>query len=170
MLTLLDRYWGQSSPYASLTTKNLQYLTLEQSIADLTYFAKTVKLPFDRNGSSNADKAVSSSYFGIQCICADITALGSVWWIVQRCLVRVDRVDVARHILGLPRFQRPGGGDLRLRIFPVLKSASHAHVCSGNTLLRCKRACRPTAARMSRVSSTTSTASSSPAMRPPSSS
>ncbi|KAK8211846.1 putative serine peptidase [Phyllosticta capitalensis] len=51
------RYWGQSSPYDELTTKNLQYLTLEQSIKDTTHFAKTVALPFDTNGSSNAANA-----------------------------------------------------------------------------------------------------------------
>jgi hypothetical protein len=53
----IDRFWGESSPYADLTTENLQLLTLKQAIADFTYFAKTVALPFDKNGSSNADKA-----------------------------------------------------------------------------------------------------------------
>lgn len=53
----IDRYWGESSPYADLTTENLQLLTLKQAIADFTYFAKTAALPFDKNGSSNADKA-----------------------------------------------------------------------------------------------------------------
>ncbi|KAK8209937.1 peptidase S28 [Phyllosticta paracitricarpa] len=51
------RYWGESSPYDELTTKNLQYLTLDNSIKDTTYFAKNVKLPFDTNGSSNAENA-----------------------------------------------------------------------------------------------------------------
>ncbi|EPQ64563.1 Bgt-2013 [Blumeria graminis f. sp. tritici] len=51
------RYWGNSSPYEDLTTKNLQYLTLNQSIMDFIHFAKTVQLPFDTDGSSNADKA-----------------------------------------------------------------------------------------------------------------
>jgi hypothetical protein len=41
-----------------LTTENLQYLTLENSIADLTYFAENVKLPFDKKRSSNAQNAV----------------------------------------------------------------------------------------------------------------
>jgi hypothetical protein len=54
----IDRYWGDSSPYLELTTENLQQLTLENSIADLTYFAKNVKLPFDTNSSSNAQNAV----------------------------------------------------------------------------------------------------------------
>jgi hypothetical protein len=54
----IDRYWGESSPYDDLTTENLQYLTLKNSIADLTYFAKNVDLPFDTNSSSNAQNAV----------------------------------------------------------------------------------------------------------------
>ena len=53
-----DRYWGDSSPYEQLTTENLQQLTLENSIADLTYFAKHVELPFDTKSSSNAQNAV----------------------------------------------------------------------------------------------------------------
>jgi hypothetical protein len=60
-LTYSDRYWGQSSPYADLTTENLRYLTLANSIADLTYFAKNVKLSFDTNSSSNAQNAVGLS-------------------------------------------------------------------------------------------------------------
>lgn len=53
------RYWGNSSPYQNLTTENLQYLTLENSIADFTHFAQTVDFPFDPTHSSNAGKAVS---------------------------------------------------------------------------------------------------------------
>ena len=60
-----DRYWGDSSPYEELTTENLQQLTLENSIADLTYFAKNVALPFDTKSSSNAQNAV--------CFCAPST-------------------------------------------------------------------------------------------------
>lgn len=51
------RYWGDSSPYSVLTTENLTYLTLENSIKDTTYFARNVQLPFDSNGSSNAANA-----------------------------------------------------------------------------------------------------------------
>lgn len=60
-----DRYWGGSSPYEELTTENLQQLTLENSIADLTYFAENVALPFDTKSSSNAQNAV--------CFCAPST-------------------------------------------------------------------------------------------------
>ncbi len=51
------RYWGQSTPFDKLTTKNMQYLTLENAIRDTTYFAKNVRLPFDANGTSSADNA-----------------------------------------------------------------------------------------------------------------
>lgn len=40
VIVIEHRYWGQSSPFAELTTENLQYLTLQNSIADLTYFGK----------------------------------------------------------------------------------------------------------------------------------
>lgn len=57
VIVLEHRYWGESSPYESLTTQNLQYLTLDNSLKDLTYFAKTFVPPFDKSGASSADKA-----------------------------------------------------------------------------------------------------------------
>lgn len=51
------RYWGYSSPFANLTTDNLQYLTLDNAVQDLIYFAENVRLPFDPQGSSRPDKA-----------------------------------------------------------------------------------------------------------------
>jgi len=51
------RYWGESSPYQSLTVENLQHLTLDNSLKDITYFAKNIKLPFDDSGASAPDKA-----------------------------------------------------------------------------------------------------------------
>lgn len=59
IIVLEHRYWGFSSPYAELTTENMQYLTLENSIADLTHFAQTANLPFDPHHSSNPERAVS---------------------------------------------------------------------------------------------------------------
>lgn len=53
-----DRFWGKSSPFSVLDTKNLSYLTLDNSVADMVHFAKSVKLPFDKNSSSNAPQAV----------------------------------------------------------------------------------------------------------------
>jgi hypothetical protein len=57
VVILEHRYWGRSSPYANLTVENLQYLTLDNSLKDLTYFAKTFVPPFDDSGKSSADKA-----------------------------------------------------------------------------------------------------------------
>lgn len=56
-ILLEHRYWGDSSPYQNLTAETLQYLTLDQAIQDLIYFAKNVKLEFDPNGASRPDKA-----------------------------------------------------------------------------------------------------------------
>lgn len=52
VVILEHRYWGESSPYANLTVKNLQYLTLDNSLKDLVHFAKTFKPPFDTSGKS----------------------------------------------------------------------------------------------------------------------
>ena len=38
-------FFGLSNPYDDLTVKSLQFLTLEQSIDDLEYFVKNVKVP-----------------------------------------------------------------------------------------------------------------------------
>ncbi|KAF1961954.1 hypothetical protein CC80DRAFT_401871 [Byssothecium circinans] len=50
------RYWGESSPFDELTVENLEYLTLENSIKDLTYFAKNFDAPFDKNGTTDPKK------------------------------------------------------------------------------------------------------------------
>ncbi|AEO59356.1 hypothetical protein MYCTH_2307580 [Thermothelomyces thermophilus ATCC 42464] len=57
VIVLEHRYWGQSSPYDELTVENLRYLTLDNSLKDLVYFAKNFAPPFDPSGSSSADKA-----------------------------------------------------------------------------------------------------------------
>lgn len=54
----LDRYFGESSPYENQTTKNLQYLNVEQAVADFVHFARSVELPFDGSGRTNAPQAV----------------------------------------------------------------------------------------------------------------
>ena len=47
------RYFGPSTPYKDLDTENLQYLTLDNSVQDLVYFAKNVVFPFDKtNGKA----------------------------------------------------------------------------------------------------------------------
>ena len=52
------RYWGTSTPYEKQTTKALQFHNLDQAVADFVRFARNVKLPFDKNGTSNAPDAV----------------------------------------------------------------------------------------------------------------
>ncbi|KAK4144440.1 peptidase S28 [Dichotomopilus funicola] len=51
------RYFGGSSPYDGFDSKTLQYLTMEQSAADMVNFAQNVALPFDKNKTSVASKA-----------------------------------------------------------------------------------------------------------------
>ncbi len=57
-----DRYWGNSTPFMVQDTEALKYLTLQNSIADLNYFARQVKLPFANQGGvqvkSNAPDVV----------------------------------------------------------------------------------------------------------------
>lgn len=53
-IVIEHRYYGQSSPYDSLDTKTMQYLTLDQSMRDLTHFARTVKLPFQGSDGSES--------------------------------------------------------------------------------------------------------------------
>ncbi|KAJ4294699.1 hypothetical protein N0V88_004933 [Collariella sp. IMI 366227] len=68
VIVLEHRYWGESSPYEELTVQNLQYLTLDDSLKDFTYFAKNFVPPFDNSGKSAADKApwifMGGSYSG----------------------------------------------------------------------------------------------------------
>ena len=56
-IVLEHRYWGESSPFTELTTANMTYLTLENSIQDLIHFANTVDLPFAK-GSNTHPKAI----------------------------------------------------------------------------------------------------------------
>ncbi|KAF2149996.1 putative serine peptidase [Myriangium duriaei CBS 260.36] len=83
VVVLEHRYWGKSSPYPELTTASLQQLTLDNSIADLTNFAKTVKLPFAQNASSNADAVpwvlVGGSYSGALTAWTESLAPGTFW-------------------------------------------------------------------------------------------
>ncbi|KAK4109669.1 serine-type peptidase-like protein [Canariomyces notabilis] len=62
------RYWGESLPYANLTVENLRYLTLDNSLKDMTYFAKNFVPPFDTTGASSATQApwifMGGSYSG----------------------------------------------------------------------------------------------------------
>lgn len=83
VVMLEHRYWGDSSPYSVLTTENLTYLTLDNSIKDTTYFARTVALPFDSNGSSNAPGAPwvfsGGSYSGALSAWTESVDPGTFW-------------------------------------------------------------------------------------------
>lgn len=77
------RYWGESSPYEELTTKNMQQLTLKNSILDMTYFANNVRLPFDLNGTSSPTNAPwlfsGGSYSGALSAWINAVAPGTFW-------------------------------------------------------------------------------------------
>ncbi|KAL7907050.1 peptidase S28 [Trichoderma velutinum] len=82
-LIIEHRYWGQSSPFDTLTTENMRYLTLEQSVKDLVYFAQNVVLPFDQNRTSTPDKApwvlAGCSYSGALTGWVQDLAPGTFW-------------------------------------------------------------------------------------------
>ena len=69
-ILLEHRYWGTSTPFSNLSTENMKYLTFENSMKDVTYFAREVQLPFatHENASSNAKDVpwigIGGSYFG----------------------------------------------------------------------------------------------------------
>ena len=77
------RYWGSSSPVSDLTTENMKYLTLNNSIADFVNFAQNVQLPFDTNQSSIASKVpwvmTGGSYSGALAAWTESTNPGTFW-------------------------------------------------------------------------------------------
>lgn len=80
---LEHRYWGESSPFEVLTAENLKYLTLNNSIQDLVYFANNVRFSFDCNRSSTPDKApwilAGGSYPGALTTWTHHLAPGTFW-------------------------------------------------------------------------------------------
>lgn len=80
---ILDRYYGASSPFDTLTVENLQLLTVKQAVADNVYFAQTVDLPFDTDHSSNAPAAPwvfsGGSYSGSLSAYTAAVAPGTFW-------------------------------------------------------------------------------------------
>lgn len=58
-VSIEHRFYGESNPFGRYnhTAEDLQHLTLDNAIKDLTYFARNVKLPFDPEGLSHPDKA-----------------------------------------------------------------------------------------------------------------
>lgn len=84
-ITIEHRYFGPSSPYQNLDTETFQYLTLDNSIQDLIYFAKNVVLPFDKtNGTATKpDQApwllAGCSYAGALTAWTEALAPGTFW-------------------------------------------------------------------------------------------
>jgi hypothetical protein len=80
---LEHRYWGTSTPFTDLTTENLKYLTLENSIHDLTYFANKVRLPFAKHSHSNAKDVPwvfsGGSYSGALAAWTEAVDPGTIW-------------------------------------------------------------------------------------------
>lgn len=77
------RYWGNSTPYEVQSTKNLQFLNLDQSVADFIHFARNVKLPFATSGLSNPPDAPwiwsGGSYSGALGAWIESLAPGTFW-------------------------------------------------------------------------------------------
>ncbi|VDC02128.1 unnamed protein product [Peniophora sp. CBMAI 1063] len=64
-IVLEHRFFGESNPYDDLTVQSLQVLTLAQSIEDLEYFVKNVKVPAPIDDPSSAPWIlVGGSYSG----------------------------------------------------------------------------------------------------------
>ncbi|CAK7212297.1 hypothetical protein SBRCBS47491_001415 [Sporothrix bragantina] len=57
VVILEHRYWGESSPYPDLTVPHLKYLTVDQALRDMTYFANSWIPPFDTSGKSKPSEA-----------------------------------------------------------------------------------------------------------------
>ncbi|KIJ58453.1 hypothetical protein HYDPIDRAFT_141516 [Hydnomerulius pinastri MD-312] len=50
-IVLEHRFFGESNPYNDLSVKSLEYLTIQQAIDDLVYFAQTATLPMPGGGN-----------------------------------------------------------------------------------------------------------------------
>ena len=74
-----------SSPFSDLTTANMTYLTLPNSIADLTYFAQHATLPFTKDGEIKSNAAdvpwvlMGGSYSGNLAAWTESVAPGTFW-------------------------------------------------------------------------------------------
>ena len=93
VVILEHRYWGQSSPFSELSVKNLRYLTLENAVRDLGYFAENFVLPDDHvddsvniNGSSPGNGDAKSpwiftggSYAGALAAWSAVLDPGAFW-------------------------------------------------------------------------------------------
>ncbi|KLU89454.1 endoprotease, partial [Magnaporthiopsis poae ATCC 64411] len=84
VVVIEHRYWGESSPFKELTSENLKYLTLNNSIQDMNYFARNFKAPFDDAEGATAPDRVpwvfsGGSYTGALSGWIASTAPGTFW-------------------------------------------------------------------------------------------
>jgi hypothetical protein len=82
VIVLEHRYWGTSTPYTDLKTENMKYLTLENAIKDMNYFANQVQLPFAHDGSNAKDVAwvtMGGSYSGALSAWIASVEPGTLW-------------------------------------------------------------------------------------------
>ncbi|KAK2020698.1 endoprotease [Colletotrichum zoysiae] len=77
------RFFGDSIPFLNLTTENMQYLTLEQVLADFVHFARTVELVFDQSGKSHPSQTpwiwIGNSYSAALVAWAERMVPGTFW-------------------------------------------------------------------------------------------
>jgi hypothetical protein len=83
VVVIEHRYWGQSSPFDVLSAANLQYLTLDNAIHDITYFANNWLPPFDKSNKSHPSVAPwvysGGSYSGALAGWIATVAPGTFW-------------------------------------------------------------------------------------------
>ncbi|KAI0133968.1 serine carboxypeptidase S28 [Xylariales sp. AK1849] len=82
VILIEHRYWGNSTPYENQTTENLQYLTLDQAVADFVNFAQNVEIPFTNETIKSPDVPwvwVGGSYSGALGAWIEKLAPGAFW-------------------------------------------------------------------------------------------
>ncbi|KAM7191978.1 hypothetical protein V8F20_009102 [Naviculisporaceae sp. PSN 640] len=77
------RYWGQSMPVQNTSTQNMRYLTLDNALKDINYFAKHFSAPWDKTGGSKPSKApwiyAGGSYAGALGAWLAVREPGTIW-------------------------------------------------------------------------------------------
>ncbi|POR33927.1 Thymus-specific serine protease [Tolypocladium paradoxum] len=138
-IVLEHRYWGGSSPYLNLTAETLQYLDLDNAIADLIYFAEQVSLPFDPTGSSKPDKApwvlsgcsypgaltawtnalAPGTFWAYHCSSAVVEAISTLWQYfspIEQAMPRNCSADMRRVIKHVDQVLSNGTAEKRQRL------------------------------------------------------
>lgn len=156
-IVLEHRYWGKSTPVSNLTVDNLRFHTIDQAIQDMVYFANNVKLPFDHNGSANADKCVSPPVFDCQrdkaLTCVKFQAMDCYRRLLCRSFGCLDGNYISRNVLGLSCIKRSSSSDPEPRKYNSALLALISNICSGPTLSRYKRECLQIVAKTCSLSS-----------------